>query len=252
MIQRRNDSPTVTGSAGTAGGAGGNGTAYTLNLSVTRYAGGGAGFGGGLGRQSLASGATGNQSNNATYDGGTGAGGLLVVWVRRNIVNASGNTAFESRGSQGGGAVPSGSELSAGGGSSGSGSVNVFYEYAVTNLTTTNLDVSGIAAKTSTATGGTGGAGSKNLELLNTSKPRLTLFLVGTSYKKYVPSSATAGTWTTVGSTSDWNATKETMFQTHGMFDEDIKLYVTKAILADSGAYGANPSNITVRTYVPS
>lgn len=128
------------------GGKGGSGftTGGTGSWSgyQNQYAGGGAGNPGGVGKKVLRS----NQTQNATeYSGGTGTGGLLIIYTK-DLVN---NTSITSKGVSGGNGY-------AGGGSSGGGSVNIFYSG---NITLGTIDVTGGAAAGKSKKGGIGGSG---------------------------------------------------------------------------------------------
>lgn len=128
------------------GGKGGSGftTGGTGSWSgyQNQYAGGGAGNPGGVGKKVLQS----NQTQNATeYSGGTGTGGLLIIYTK-DLVN---NTSITSNGVSGGAGY-------AGGGSSGGGSVNIFYSG---NITLGTIDVTGGTAAGVSKKGGIGGSG---------------------------------------------------------------------------------------------
>ena len=136
-VVRCNDSPVGAGSSQASTTNGGNGTAWDRGSNTYYFAGGGAGqVGGSSGYCRLG---TGNTDTAAPY----GVGGLLVVYAD-NLTNYG---TISSNGSNGAGAwcsLPGSYRGAVGGGGSGGGSVNVFYN-------TTN------ALGTITAQGGAGG-----------------------------------------------------------------------------------------------
>ena len=134
----------AAGNAAVNGGAGGAGYSYRGNTSWgARIAGGGAGNIGGVGKSTASGSKLG--SNNASYSGQNGTGGLLVVYTD-NLYNIG---TISSNGSVGGNAL-------AGGGSSGGGSINIF----ANNISASgNKTVTGGVAAGGTK-GGAGGTGS--------------------------------------------------------------------------------------------
>ena len=131
------------GNGSSSGGAGGAGRTRD-NLYST--AGGGAGNAGGSGSNKSAS--------DTALSGGTGTGGLLIIYA----ADFKNNGSITSRGSTGGKTSNSGVPY-AGGGGSGGGSINVFYKNAgslVQGITSVSGGVGGYADYR----GGSGGAGS--------------------------------------------------------------------------------------------
>lgn len=172
----------ATGGGGSGGaywaksGAGGRGTSYSGGTGgsgqSSEYKQGGAGnSNGGAGGSSVKSnpgsagggaGNPGGSGNNATttntFYGSNGTGGLLIVYA--NSFDSTGN--LIAKGYKGyplnGGSISSG-------GSSGGGSINVFYKTIISNG---NTNVSGGAQVTSSlASGGAGGSGTVNYTQIN-------------------------------------------------------------------------------------
>lgn len=135
--------------ASNVGGSGSDGVRGSFNGETSDgAAGGGAGNPGGMGRYGGANSSWGSQ--NSSYKGSNGTGGLLVIYANKieNIGNMNAN------GSNGG---PSLSRWQYnGGGSSGGGSINIFYK-EITNDDYTNVTVNG---GTRVHCGGAGGLGS--------------------------------------------------------------------------------------------
>lgn len=141
-------SDTTTGNAGGAyGGAGGAGKlGATTNEGIGCVTGGGAGNPGGAG-----TGSTG-------YAGGTGCGGLMLLFVRGSLTIAATGQILNS-GSAGGNAS---NLYTAGGGGSGGGIVMALYGTSYSNSGTININGGSAGVATSGAyarSGGAGGAG---------------------------------------------------------------------------------------------
>ena len=131
-------------SASPNGGAGGNGYGLRYSSSwTTRYASGGAGNPGGIG-------ASNGNGNDQRYNGQTGTGGLLVIYSN-NIIN---NGMIYSNGST------STTGTYATGGSSGGGSINIFYRTLISEGTIAST------GGTAESNGSKGGDGSVTLTQL--------------------------------------------------------------------------------------
>lgn len=127
------------------GGAGGDAYSRRINASwLERYAGGGAGNNGGGGRYTGTNETVG--SYNASYNGNSGTGGLLIIYSNSLYNEGS----IVSQGSIGG-------LGRAAGGSSGGGSIDLFYDNGFAQGT---INASGGAARVASANGGRGGNGS--------------------------------------------------------------------------------------------
>lgn len=146
-------------SAAVNGGAGGNGISMQWDGSTYVYTGGGAGNPGGNGTQAYSTGTANTYS--PTRNGGTGTGGLLIIFS--NLLINSGS--IEANGSNGGSASNGG-----GGGSSGGGSVNIFYKTKYSSTGTVSAN-GGVLINS----GGAGGAGS--ITYFNTSEDRIVDFI---------------------------------------------------------------------------
>jgi hypothetical protein len=230
---------------GTAGGAGGSALVRTGTTVTSRYAGAGAGPAAGIARQAVS---VANSSGTSVTSGaliGGGSGGLLVVYARV-IDNTSANTAFSSQGEAGGGTSTS---VSAGGGGGGGGSVNVFHMFSNSNFSTSSINVTGGAGGTSstTATGGSGGEGSKNIDQI--AAQRLSLFVQGGNFYRYLRDGVSSYSWINVGAASGSEAERQAIFQSSGIDDFDLN-QVTKAAL--NTLYNNNPTAVTIQTYIPS
>lgn len=118
----RDDGRILTGGSPN-GGAGGN----SARIEGAAYMGGGAGNPGGIGR--------GGNGMNPSYNGQNGTGGLLILYAD-TIKNS---TDILAKGSDGG------ATATVGGGSSGGGSINIFYKTSYRNEGIINVD-GGIAA----------------------------------------------------------------------------------------------------------
>ncbi|BFT94220.1 hypothetical protein MNSC_02280 [Minisyncoccus archaeophilus] len=160
--------PGVAGSNGGSGGGGGGGARNGTGgngTAATSYSGGSAGgtssnsaalYGGagGNGGGDCYSGTSGAGAGNpgGTPSGGTGTGGLLVIYAKTITVSSTGK--IQSNGSNGSGGT--GSDCATGGGAGG-GSVNLFYQNTLTNGGT--ISANGGSPGVNGDSGGAGGAG---------------------------------------------------------------------------------------------
>ena len=161
----------LPGAAGSNGGSGGGGAGGARNgtggngTAATSYSGGSAGgtssnsaapYGGagGNGGGDCYSGASGAGAGNpgGSPNGGTGTGGLLIIYAKTIIVSSTGK--IQSNGSNGSGGT--GSDCATGGGAGG-GSVNLFYQNTLTNGGT--IYANGGSPGVNGDSGGAGGAG---------------------------------------------------------------------------------------------
>ncbi|MCL2110179.1 hypothetical protein FWH30_01175 [Microgenomates group bacterium] len=148
--------PDTEGFAGHAGSNTGGAGGISIDASANGWtSGGGAGNPGANGAYG-ASPTTVGQGNSVEAKGQDGTGGLLVIYASAFINNGN----LESKGMLGGFAThPLAAGNAAGGGSSGGGSINVFYRHGPSFISgTTDVD-GGDAVITSFASGGAGGAG---------------------------------------------------------------------------------------------
>lgn len=127
----------VSGSGGANGGAGGRGITNNGGWS----AGGGAGNPGG--------------TSNAGATGSSGTGGLMILFVRGNVIFGA-NGSIQSNGSRGGNSYGSG-------GGSGGGAIHLFHRGTIN--TPSKITATGGAAGSGTGTGTSGGAGTVNIVL---------------------------------------------------------------------------------------
>jgi hypothetical protein len=141
------------GAGSSTGGTGGAGYAIQGNSTPVITAGGGAGNPGSNGGTSSSGGAIGN-GNTTTYKGGTGTGGLLIIYCK-NIINSG---SIVSNGSAGGGSGNDG----AGGGGSGGGSINIFYSSTYTSTGTMSANGGAAGYGNYSTMGAAGGAGTIN------------------------------------------------------------------------------------------
>jgi hypothetical protein len=230
-----------SGAAGTSGGAGGNARTFTT-VVTSRYAGGGAGNNGGAGRE-IISAISALGTAQSSLNGLIGTGGLLVVYTRL-IENAIGNTAFSSKGLNGGGNQTA---VSAGGGGSGGGSVNIFHMFERTNFTDVHIDVAGGngGLSSTTASGGAGGAGSKTISALT--PETLSLFVSGNYYFRYRQTSFNTYTWENVGSAQGSTTDQTEIFKMYGMSNFDVQTSISKSALQDLS--GVDMSAVQIRSY---
>ena len=137
--------------AGANGGPGGAGKVFGTQNYYTRSSGGGAGNPGGTKYVTVPGG---SDTRGWAYNGQPGTGGLILLFVKGNILFGP-NGKIESKGSNGGDAGYNG------GGGSGGGCIKLFTPNDFTDFT--KLDVSGGLGGTGLSPGGKGGAGSKKI-----------------------------------------------------------------------------------------